>query len=158
MSHKLVIHVGDFNIWIVDSQSRNAERFPTMLQKHNPKSHVNSAPIDYDHTLDLVLTHITLDIVMDLNGEPFCTISDHRLVRCRRILGYAPNKIKTVKFRQKSNMNLSEFGSVISAVTLPGNIYCPHSSEIGGTSCCNCLVESYKVIQKTVKYSDSTNL
>ena len=170
MSHELVLYVGDFNIWVEDSQNRDAERFLTMLHRHNLKNHVNSATNDYGHTLDLVLTHVTSDIVKGLNVEPFCTISDHRLVRCRLNLACEPNKTKTIKFRQKNNINSAEFCSVISAVTLPGNINCPHSSDIEGPSCCNCLVEAYKVeaasyidrvapvIQKSVKYSDSTNL
>ena len=53
---------------------------------------------------------------------------------------------------------------------MSGNINCPHTSEFGGPSCCNCLVEPYKVEaasyidrvapvnQKSVKYTGSTNL
>ena len=92
-----------------------------------------------------MLNHVTLDIVMDLNVEPLCTICDHRLDHGRLNLGCAPNKAKTIKFKQKSNINSSEICSVISAVTLPGNINCPHSSEIGWPSCFDYLVGSYKV-------------
>ena len=94
-------NVGDFNIWMDDSQSRDVERFLTMLQRHNLKNHVNSATNDNNHILVLVLTHVTRDIIKGLNVELFCTISDHHLVPCQLNLGCAPNKKKTIKFRQK---------------------------------------------------------
>ena len=36
-SHELVLYVGDFKIWIDESQSRDSERSLIMRQRHNHK-------------------------------------------------------------------------------------------------------------------------
>lgn len=73
--------VGDFNYHMDDSFDQAAKRFADLIDSVNFRQHVNSPTHRNGHTLDLIITRATENLVQDVNVHPEF-YSDHRVITC----------------------------------------------------------------------------
>ena len=141
------IYVGDFNIWIEIENDINSERFRDILESFNLKNIVNSPTHISGHTLDLVITRNTCEIINELHVDPANILSDHSLISFQIESYFNRDKFKTIRFHCE-NPNLSiELLNCLER-SLPGDQYdCEHDSVY---PCVDCSANNFRSISSDV--------
>ena len=80
MSSGKKTYLGDFNIWMDQQNSVDANKFRSILNNFCMKNQVNKATHNLGHSLDLVIDCVENTVVRCVNVEPQNTKSDHMLV------------------------------------------------------------------------------
>ena len=108
--------LGDFNIH-VDVPGGDGHKFMTFLDSCDLKQLVKQPTHLHGHTLDLILSPIDQDTIVDVKICDF--VSDHALVKCPIVLPYQvthiPNKIQ---YRRYHLINMSSFRSDLKNTSL----------------------------------------
>ena len=100
---------GDINIH-VDVSGGDGYKFMTFLDSCDLKQFVNQPTHLLGHTLDLILSPIDQDTIIDVKIGDF--VSDHALVKCSIILPHqAAHTQNKVKYRRYHRINMSDFRS-----------------------------------------------
>ena len=104
MSNIPIILTGDYNIHIDVADNPQSRSFRDLLESLGCVQHVNVATRVHGHTLDLIITRQSDDIILDQPSSD-SLVSDHMSVVymlkvCR------PLPIKVVSFRKLSAINL----------------------------------------------------
>ena len=106
---KIVI-CGDFNYWIDDPNLKPYSlEFVELLDLNNIVNHVSSPTHVHGHTLDLVLTPQTADLVSSLEVMPIdCTTSDHALIHFCLNVAKPSSYTKSIVFHRYHNLNCDD--------------------------------------------------
>ena len=80
-SNRPLVIVGDFNYHMDDNFDQAAKRFADLIDSVNLCQHVNSPTHRNGHTLDLIITRATENLVQDVNVHSEF-YSDHRVITC----------------------------------------------------------------------------
>ena len=80
-SNRPLVIVGDFNYHMDDNSVQAAKRFADLIDSVNLCQLVNSPTHRNGHTLDLIITRATENLVQDVNVHPEF-YSDHRVITC----------------------------------------------------------------------------
>ena len=167
VSDKNVIYMGDFNLWMNDLNDGDARRFTEILHNFDLINHVNAPTYDSGRILDLIITKNCSNLLGDIEVEPACTISDHRLITSTLNLRKVPKLVKTIFFRNKSNINSNDFAQILRSIQPSENVNCNHFVNI--PICADCLISIYKratseyfersapLIEKNISICDSNN-
>jgi hypothetical protein len=143
-SHLIIC--GDFNFWVDDRTSVDSQRFLDCLHSLNLINHVTIPTVDSGHFLDLVISSSVRRLVYDLQVEPDCFYSDHKLIT---FSVEVPMKIKVKKknsFRNLKNLNIDSFIDAIKNVyagTVPLGCLCNQLTEDDLEWCTVCLTSGY---------------
>eukprot|EP00112_Aurelia_sp_Birch-Aquarium-sp1_P002816 Seg1312.2 transcript_id=Seg1312.2/GoldUCD/mRNA.D3Y31 product="hypothetical protein" protein_id=Seg1312.2/GoldUCD/D3Y31 len=114
--------MGDFNIHVNAPDDPNASKFLDLLESVGLQQHVSVPTHESGHTLDLIITRNSRDIVVDL---PHATnyISDHAFVQCHLSCQKPTLERKTISFRQLRKIDLDQFKSDLKLSPLgPGKL------------------------------------
>ena len=104
-----VFFMGDFNFWMNVPQDRHACLFKELLNSHQLMNHVGPVTSRTNHTLDLIITEESNNLVSEISVEERNTISPvHRLITFQ-ILVPKSKVTKLISFRNKSEFSPSEF-------------------------------------------------
>ena len=103
-----VINFGDFNIWVDDIRSYDAQNFLKLLNNFSFINIVNTPTYKSGHTLHLVITKNLhpLDTINTIN-----TLIDHRNLNFNLNFNYAKIERKLIRFRKNKSSspnNLTE--------------------------------------------------
>ena len=126
-----VIIAGDFNLWVDDMDDTYGRKFIQEIDLINLVNNVHEPTVDSGHILDLILTRNDSDAVHNLEVEPECSISDHRLIFFKIKIPRKENIRKNITCRNKTGFN-------------PENYIdnCVKSFEAKLASTCNCQAAS----------------
>ena len=80
------IYLDDFNVWMDQQNSVDANKFRSVLNNFGLKNHVNKATHNLGHTLDLIIDCVENSIVGSVYVEPQNTISDHMVVNFKKFV------------------------------------------------------------------------
>ncbi len=108
VSSALVI-TGDFNLHVDVVNDTYAQRFSAIIESVGFRQHVSQPTHNKGHTLDLVLSRNSDDIIKSTLVDDGIGISDHFLIQC--MLGTRPPKwpTKTVSFRPIRTIDMDAF-------------------------------------------------
>ena len=100
--------LGDFNFHVDDPNDRDAKRLLTLLESFHLQQHVHLPTHIDGHTLDLVITRSSSNLITDLFvTKPF--ISDHCAVHFKVTSTKPRFTTKTVQYRSWKSVDLEEF-------------------------------------------------
>ena len=105
-NHLLV--VGDFNIHYEQSSNSDTAKFIDLIRSMGLQQHVSGITHRSGHTLDLILTRETDDIIGEIPVNDYM-ISDHTTVLCNILVKKPPLVNKQITFRKIQGINISEF-------------------------------------------------
>ena len=148
LNGKNVIYMGDFNLWMNNLNDDYACRFTEILQNFDLINHVKDPTYDSGRILDLIITKNGSNLLGNVEVEPACTISDHRLVTSTLNLSNIPKLVKTICFRNKSSINSKDFAQILRSIQPSENMNCNHVENI--RICADCLTKNYRI--ETSKY------
>ena len=97
--------VGDFNIHIDSNENYDAIKFSELLQSFSLTQHVQVPTHSSGHTLDLIITRKTDDLVSSV-PRAGCLFSDHMPVFCELDMGKVHFTKSNVSYRNLSAINL----------------------------------------------------
>ena len=116
-----LVVVGDFNIhW--DTDVNSAVKFKDTLYSLNLQQHVTAPTHVKGHTLDLIITRDTSDIISPIQYHP-PVMSDHNPLLFHLLSPKPPPVKKTISFRKIKNIDIEKFKqdlSVTPLITAPG--------------------------------------
>ena len=131
--------VGDFNFHFENKNNSESNRFHDLLDTFNLCNHVNEPTHRAGHTLDLVITRKSEDIVSSVCITPMDHISDHFAVHFKLALEKPHFQRKTIEYRKYKAINVDDFRKDIESSSL---------IDTSNTSL-SCLVNSYdKVLRE----------
>ncbi|XP_072022074.1 uncharacterized protein [Amphiura filiformis] len=116
-----IILLGDFNCHVNDADDRFARAFQDLLDAVGLKQHVNGATHKSGHTLDLMISRDTSNVitgVVEIIPEIF---SDHYPVGCYLNLQPPKAPSKTMKYRKIREIDTTEFMRDIESSSLYTN-------------------------------------
>ena len=70
------LYFDDFNAWMIQQNSGDANEFRSILNNFGLKNHVKNPTHNLGHTLDLVIDYLENLIIFIVNGKPQNTTSD----------------------------------------------------------------------------------
>ena len=110
--------LGDFNFHVDEPEKDpQAARFLELLDLHNLTQHVTLPTHRNNHTLDLVITRKSENIIADYNVYDLC-LSDHYFVNCKLNLD-RPRPVRTEKaYRKLRSVDMEAFCSDIASSKL----------------------------------------
>ena len=124
-THKDIIIVGDMNFHLDVADDRDAQRFTSVLESCGLQQHIHEPTHVHGHTLDVVITRDTSNLVSDINvTDP--GLCDHmgRLTRDHYAVSFTANIAKpapcwkTVSFRKLRSIDVESFKRDIAASTM----------------------------------------
>ena len=86
----------------------NTKKFINILDTHNLEQHVTGSTHKHGHTLDLLITRTTDNIIDKVTVKEF-KYSDHHSVRFRVLTSKPPLPKKTISFRRFKSLDVEEF-------------------------------------------------
>ena len=148
ISHN-IFFMGDFNFWMNIPHDRYACLFKELLNNHQLVNHVWPVTSRTNHTLDLIITDESNNLISGISVEERNTISPvHKLITFQ-ILVPKSRITKRISFRNNSEFSPSEF--LVETVDRFGNNAqdsCPHEVQLCVSDCADCLTETYNSVFK----------
>ena len=95
LSKEQLVIVGDMNIHVGDADGRN---FLDLLESLGLQQHVRGPTHIHGHTLDLVVTRLAENIILD-TPKADRYLSDHAAILCKLTSSKPLNTVKEVKYR-----------------------------------------------------------
>ena len=99
---------GDFNIHLENKSSPDSLKFSELLDTLNLKNHVWSPTLEKGHTLDLLITRDSDDIIL-YQPEIRNFLSDHAFVKAYMKINKPTAASKVIKFRRTKNIDMDDF-------------------------------------------------
>ena len=120
LSNEDIIILGDFNIHMDNSNDNDATKLMDMIESLALKQHAEEPMHIFGHTLDLVITRLSDDIVRD---SPCVDsyISDHGVVLFKLNTVKPSLSVKTVWYRKYKAINIQDFQSDLAKTDLCTN-------------------------------------
>jgi hypothetical protein len=130
--------VGDFNFHVDNRQCKDARKFCDILESFDLVQHVNQATHDKGHTLDLVITRSSEQLIDKLQVKDM-VISDHfcihflmegrKLTTAQKEISY--RKMKSIDLKEfESDLNSSDLRSIFSHKTTECAVH-TYNKELG---------------------------
>ena len=110
-SGKKKLYLGDFNIWMDQQKSVDANKFRSILNNFCMKNHVNKATHNLGHTLDLVIDCVQSPIVRCVNFEPQNTRSGHMVVNFKLFVDDIPKNKAVINVRNYKSLDVVDFSN-----------------------------------------------
>ena len=105
-SHLVI--TGDFNFHVNDQNDNESYIFSDILSSVNLIQHINFPTHVKGHTLDLIITRASDDIVLQTTSTSYLP-SDHAAVMCKLAIGKPGPVKKTIHFRKIQDIDLAAF-------------------------------------------------
>ncbi len=105
-----LILLGDFNIHVDSPSDAQTKMFCDLLDSHNMRQHVSGPTHKSGHTLDLVLTKESCNILHTIRVADE-GISDHSVINCVLDLSKPTPVRKVLSYRKTRNINIEAFSS-----------------------------------------------
>ena len=137
LSNEEIIILGDFIIHVDNSNDNDATKLMDMIKSLGLKQHVEEPTHIFGHSLDLVITRLSDDVVRD-SPRVDSYISDHGVVLFKLNSVKPSLSVKTVSYRKYKAINIQDFQSDLAKSALCTN----HP---------NCLDELVSCYDKTLK-------
>ena len=120
MCREPLVIAGDFNFHLDDVSNSESNKFLELLETFSPTQHVLGSTHSSGHTLDLIVTRSSDDII---SARPQTTfpISDHYFIQCPVAFPRPARSVKEVSFRKLKNIDIAAFSSDISTSVLYTN-------------------------------------
>ncbi len=119
-AHGHLVMVGDFNFHINDPKDSDAKRFMDVLNTFGLTQHVSGPTHKRGHTLDLVITRSSEDVVSDIYvSAP--VIADHSAIHFKLACSKPGFERKTITFRRLKSIDLKSFSQDILSSPLHSN-------------------------------------
>lgn len=146
MVSAMVIICGDFNLWLDDPDARYVSHFVDLMATFNLMNLVDKHTSIGGHTIDLVFTDKSRDIVKSLHVEEVCTLSpSHMLVTFILSMGICERQKRTIKFRSTRSFDPEILVSAgITSLNARIGEVCVHGSM--KRECPECLYNLYNEI------------
>ena len=104
---------GDFNIWVDDRTDRNARQFLDLLFMFGMKQHVQESTHRYGHTLDLLISRESENVLSDVAILP--GLSDHFAIQCNLLLRKPKAVRQSIVTRNLKLMDRAKFQTGVHA-------------------------------------------
>jgi exonuclease III len=117
LSKEPLLISGDFNIHIDDAADADSFKFQDLLESVGLRQHVTQATHTHGHTLDLIITRCSDQIIMN---QPYVDrfISDHASVICDLLPAKPVMSIKRVSYRKLKCVNMTSLNQDLAATAL----------------------------------------
>ena len=117
LSKEPLLISGDFNIHIDDAADADSFKFQDLLESVGLRQHVTQATHIHGHTLDLIITRYSDQIIMN---QPYMDrfISDHASVICDLLPAKPVMSIKRVCYRKLKRVNMTSLNQDLAATAL----------------------------------------
>ena len=112
LSNEEIIILGDFNIHVDNSNDNDASKLMDIIESLGLKLHVEEPTHIFGHTLDLVITRLSDDVIRD-SPHVDSYIADHGVVLFKLNSVKPSLSVKTVSYRKYKAINIQDFKSVV---------------------------------------------
>ena len=106
LSKEQLVIIGDMNIHLDDASDADACNFLDLLESLGLQQHVRGPTHIHGHTLDLVVTRLTENIILD-TPKAHRYLSDHAAVPCKLTSFKLLITVKEVKYRRTKSVDIS---------------------------------------------------
>ena len=106
LSKEQLLIVGDMNIHVHDASDADARNFLDLLESLGLQQHVRGPTHIHGHTLDLVVTRLAENIILD-TPKADRYLSDHAAILCKLTSSKPLNIVKEVKYRRTKSVDIS---------------------------------------------------
>ena len=106
-SCKNLIVIGDFNFHVDIPDDNDAKKLLDIINTANLKQHVTDPTHVSGHTLDLVITRVSDNLVDHVQAQHF--ISDHAAVHCKLLLDKPPLPVEELTYRKTKSIDHEQF-------------------------------------------------
>lgn len=114
----VLMMAGDFNFHVDNDNDPDAGKFLDLLTSFNLKQHVTSPTHEKGHTLDLVITRDSEDILRDLTVDS-CLQSDHSLILFRSCISRPRPQVVTRVCRKTKSVTRDDLLHAIADTPIP---------------------------------------
>ena len=116
--------VGDFNYHVDNTTDPETIKFNKILEMFNLPQHVNGPTHKKGHTLDLMMTRISDQLVTNIElHDPF--LSDHLAVSCTLHLEKPPLERVEIQYRRLRNIDMDSFNDDLRKVNFSSDAELP---------------------------------
>ena len=133
-------YVGDFNIWMDDTENSNTQRLMTLLNNFRLQNIVDVATYGSGHILDLVIVRKNSGLLKNPIVDPPGLISDHSLIHLKMSTAKCPRNEKIISFRLNNEDFSRKVTDELNACMFTQEITCTHNQN----PCINCLVSVFR--------------
>ena len=106
LSKEQLLIVGVMNIHVDDASDADKRNFLDLLESPGLQQHVIGPTHIHGHTLDLVVTRLTENIILD-TPKADRHLSDHAAILCKLTSSRQLNTVKEVKYRRTKSVDIS---------------------------------------------------
>ena len=122
MSPKVLVIFGDFKLHLDDLRDNDTKKFMDLLETFSVSQHASGATHLSSHTLDLIITLSSDDVVLASPKATF-PISDHFIIQCPIGFPWPALSCKELTFRKLKNIDIAEFSADIASSMLCASVH-----------------------------------
>ena len=122
MCPKVLVISGDFNLHLDDLRDNDTKKFMDLLETFSLSQHVSGPTHLSGHTLDLIVTRSSDDVVLASPKATF-PISDHFIIQCPIGFPRPALSCKELTFRKLKNIDIAEFSADIASSVLCASVH-----------------------------------
>ena len=105
---EVLIICGDFNLHLDDLPDNDSKKFMHLQETFSLSQHVSGPTHQSGHTLDLIITRSSDDVVF-ASPKAIFPISDHFIIQCPIGFPRTALSCKELTFRKLKNIDIAEF-------------------------------------------------
>ena len=122
MCPEVLVISGDFNFHFDDLRDNDTKKFMDLLETFSLSQHVSGPTHLSGHTLDLIVTRSSDDVVLASPKATF-PISDHFIIQCPIGFPRPALSCKELTFRKLNNIDIAEFSADIASSVLCASVH-----------------------------------
>ena len=121
MCPEVLVISGDFNLHLDDLGDNDTKKFMDLLETFSLSQHVSGPTLLSGHTLDLIITRSSDDVVLASPKATF-PISDHFIIQCPIGFPRPALSCKELTFRKLKNIDIAKFSADIASSMLCASV------------------------------------
>ena len=122
MCPEVLVVSGEFNLHLDDLRDNDTKKFMDLLETFSLSLHVSCPTHSSGHTLDLIITRSSDDVVLSSPKATFA-ISDHFIIQCPIGFPRPALSCKELTFRKLKNIDIAEFSGDIASSMLCRSVH-----------------------------------
>ena len=122
MCPEALVISGDFNLHLDDLRDNDTKKFMDLLETFSLSQHVSGPTHLSGHTLDLIITRSSDDIVLASPKTTF-PISDHFIIQCPIGFSRPALSCKKLTFRKLKNIDIAAFSADVASSMLCASVH-----------------------------------
>ena len=122
MCPEVLVIFGDFNFHLDDLRDNDTKKFKDLLETFSLSQHVSGLTHLSGHTLDLIITRSSDDVVLASPKATF-PISDHFIIQCPIGFRRPALSCKELTFRKLKNIDIAELSADIASSMLCASVH-----------------------------------